>query len=205
MDSTYWNKIYTKKTETEVSWFQESPRVSLELISALNISKDAAIIDIGGGDSRFVDSMLELGFTNLTVLDISSAALERAQKRLGEKAKLVQWIELDVTHFVPDKKYDLWHDRAAFHFLVDRDQVLKYSLVAEKAMSDHGYLIIATFSKTGPEKCSGLSITQYSKESLNQIFEKNFSLNTCVESVHQTPFGTTQNFLFCSFKAKSHK
>ena len=163
----------------------------------------ANIIDIGGGDSHLVDALLEKGFQNIWVLDISERAIERAKKRLGiEKSSKVHWIVSDVTEFIPDAVFDFWHDRAAFHFLTREDKIDKYVSIAENAIKKDGYLILGTFSEKGPKSCSGLEIKQYSETSMSARFETAFERVKCIEENHTTPFHTIQNFLFCSFKKK---
>lgn len=194
----YWDSIYTTKSSNEVSWTQEIPKTSLDFIHSFKLKKDARIIDVGGGDSKFVDFLIEEGFENVTVLDISSAALEKAKQRLGEKAKKVIWIVSDVTEFQPDTTFDVWHDRATFHFLTLDNQIVKYLNTLRKAVS--GYLIVGTFSEDGPEKCSGLNIKQYSEKTLTNELQNGFEKIRCLTEDHTTPFGSMQNFLFCSFK-----
>ena len=200
MDSNYWNQVYQKKNENEVSWFQEVPKKSLEMIDELNLQKKSNIIDIGGGDSRLVDHLLQRGFSNITILDISSEALEKAKVRLQNSPRNVKFVASDVTLFRPNKKFKLWHDRATFHFLTELDQVEKYLKIAYDALEEDGYLIISTFSKTGPEKCSGLNITQYSQDDLKLLFGRFFKNTKCFEDTHTTPWNTTQNFVYCGFK-----
>jgi 2-polyprenyl-3-methyl-5-hydroxy-6-metoxy-1,4-benzoquinol methylase len=172
----------------------------MEFVSVFNLPKDADIIDVGGGDSFFVDSLIEAGFSHITVLDISANAIARAKTRLGAKAANVTWIVSDVTEFVPDRQYDFWHDRAAFHFLTTDEQANRYVEIATKGIKPGGFLILGTFSESGPQKCSGLEIKQYSEESMSRKFEVDFKRIKCIHEDHQTPFNTTQNFLFCSFK-----
>ncbi len=202
MDKNYWDKIYGKKSETEVSWYQEVPVRSLELIGDLKLDSLDSIIDIGGGDSRLVDNLLAKGFRNISVLDISSTALDRAKIRLKDDSKFVKFIVSDITKFDPLEKYKLWHDRATFHFLKDIDDVAKYLEVANQAIAPGGYLIVSTFSKTGPDKCSGLPISQYSDTDLKTLFEKYFVNIKCFEDTHPTPTGATQNFVYCGFKKR---
>lgn len=196
----HWENVFATKAENEVSWFQPYPKTSLGFLELFDLPLDANIIDIGGGDSHLVDVLIEKGYKNIYVLDISENALLRAKKRLGDKAALVHWIVSDVTDFVPDVKFDFWHDRAAFHFLTSEDLVQKYVAIAEKNINKGGYLILGTFSENGPEKCSGLEIKQYSETSMSSCFEINFRRIKCIHEEHQTPFNTTQNFLFCSFQ-----
>ena len=195
----HWETVYTTKTPQEVSWTQEKPSISLDFISSFPLGKSASIIDIGGGDSLLVDHLLDLGYTNISVLDISAYAIERAKHRLGERASLVHWIVSDINEFQPEKTYDLWHDRAAFHFLTAPSDIRQYaSLVANHANN----LVIGTFSTDGPLKCSGLEITQYDEASLGNLFEaEGFDHIENKREDHQTPFGTTQNFVFASFRA----
>jgi 2-polyprenyl-3-methyl-5-hydroxy-6-metoxy-1,4-benzoquinol methylase len=176
------------------------PTTSLNLIRSFAIDKSAGIIDIGGGDSNLVDYLLDEGYSNITVLDISGEALERAKKRLGAKADNVKWIESDITEFKPTEQYAVWHDRAAFHFLTTPEQIANYVDTATKAVT--GYLAIGTFSKNGPKRCSGLDITQYNQEKLQATFAIGFEQLECLTEDHTTPFNTTQNFIFCSFRKR---
>ncbi len=196
----HWDTVYETKLPNEVSWTQEIPKTSLEFIRGFNLPKSAKIIDIGGGDANLVDLLLEEGFENITVLDISEKALKRAKKRLGDRAKKVAWISTDITEFKPDESYNVWHDRATFHFLTTKEQIAKYLETAETAVS--GYMAIGTFSENGPKKCSGLEIKQYSEDELQDQLSNGFEKVKCVTEDHITPFNTTQNFLFCSFIRK---
>jgi cyclopropane fatty-acyl-phospholipid synthase-like methyltransferase len=198
----HWETIYQTKQPNEVSWTQEIPKTSLSFIHGYKLSKSSKIIDIGGGDSKLVDYLLDEGFEDITVLDISANALNKAKERLGTKADRVNWIVADVNSFKPDKKYDVWHDRATFHFLTTRDQVNHYLDIAEKAIQ--GYMLIATFSERGPKKCSGLEIKQYSEPELQKQLSHGFKKIRCITEDHITPFETTQNFLFCSFHRKEN-
>lgn len=202
MDKNYWDTIYRKKSEKEVSWYQEAPTESLKLISELALPPEAGVIDIGGGDSHLVDHLLSGGFKNITILDISSAALDKMKDRLGEKAKFVKFIVSDIRKFEPVEKFTLWHDRATFHFLTSAEDVAAYLEIANRAITTGGYLIVSTFSKTGPEKCSGLPVSQYSDSDLKTLFEKYFANIRCFENTHQTPWGTGQNFVYCGFKKR---
>ncbi|MDQ0783234.1 class I SAM-dependent methyltransferase [Chryseobacterium sp. W4I1] len=198
INKNHWDTVYETKNPNEVSWTQEKPQTSLDLIRSAGLGKDARIIDIGGGDSNLVDFLLDEGYQNITILDISAKALEKAKIRLGSKAEKVKWIVSDITEFKPEENYDIWHDRAAFHFLTSPEQVSKYVDIAEKNIK--GFLIVGTFSKNGPEKCSGLEIRQYDSDSLSEVFEPAFGRIKCLTEDHTTPFGTVQNFVFCSFK-----
>lgn len=202
MSKTHWEKVFATKAEHEVSWFQPYPKTSVEFLEMFNIPKDANIIDIGAGDSHFVDVLLDKGYTNIYILDISENALERAKQRLGERAKQVHWIVSDIVDFVPPVEFDFWHDRAAFHFLTSEDKVNKYVSLAEGAIKQNGMLILGTFSESGPEKCSGLQIQQYTETSMSSRFEYKFDRMKCIQEEHETPFNTKQSFLFCSFKKK---
>ncbi|WP_341840224.1 class I SAM-dependent methyltransferase [Chitinophaga caseinilytica] len=193
---SHWEKVYREKGPQDVSWTQDKPELSLELIRQTGLGKDAAIIDIGGGDSRLTDWLLEEGYTNITVLDISAAALEKAKARLGEKGAGVKWIASDIDAF-EGGSYDIWHDRAAFHFLTTPEQIARYVETAGRSVT--GTLIIGTFSETGPEKCSGLPVTRYSETKMTETFAPHFRKNECLTHVHTTPFGTTQDFRFCIF------
>lgn len=198
----YWDTIYNTKQHNEVSWFQEYPKTSMEFVDIFQLPKTAKIIDIGGGDSLFIDVLLENEYTNITVLDISESAINKSKNRLKEKAGSVKWIVSDITEFESSEKYDFWHDRAAFHSLTTEKQVEKYLDIANHSIANKGILILGTFSEDGPKKCSGLDIKQYSKKSMSAIFEKYFERIKCIQEDHKTPFNTIQNFLFCSFIKK---
>lgn len=194
----HWEKIYTTKQPNEVSWTQETPSVSLEFIHQYNVPKTARIIDIGGGDSKLVDCLLAEGYTNVSVLDISEAAIERAKTRLGYEANKVNWIIQDVLDFHPTEKYDVWHDRAAFHFQTNPNSINEYLSIVKKAVD--GIVIVGTFSVDGPIKCSGLEIKQYDENSMKSKFEAaEFKNIKCKREDHITPAGAIQNFVFCSF------
>ncbi|MDP2982234.1 MAG: class I SAM-dependent methyltransferase [Candidatus Latescibacter sp.] len=196
----FWEDIFATKKSNEVSWYQNKSETSLAFLKSFNLPKTAKIIDIGGGDSLFVDNLIELGYKNITVLDISEKAIERAKLRLGEKAEKIKWIVSDVTEFKPDTKYDFLHDRAAFHFLTDGEDIEKYVTLMKQTVTINGYLVIGTFSEEGPKKCSGLDIKQYSEISMSLRFQNYFQKLKCITVDHRTPFGTIQNFIFCSFK-----
>ncbi len=197
-NKSHWDTVYATKQPHEVSWTQDIPKTSLDFIRSFNMPKSAHIIDIGGGDSHLVDYLLDEGYENLTVLDISENALNRAKARLGEKAAKVNWIVSDITTFKPKNQYDVWHDRATFHFLTDKKQVKYYKNLTAKAVK--GYITIGTFSTNGPLKCSGLEIKQYDETALIEELSTDFDKIKCITEDHTTPFGTTQNFTFCSFK-----
>ena len=195
----HWETVYSTKQPNEVSWTQEVPQTSLSFIPSFDLPKSARIIDVGGGDSKLVDYLVAEGYANVTVLDISEKALERAKMRLGLLAEKVTWINSDITEFEPKERYDIWHDRATFHFLTTPEQISKYLSIAGSSVTS--YMTIGTFSNNGPKKkCSGLDITQYSEEQLQQKLAEYFSKIKCITEDHTTPFNTIQNFLFCSFK-----
>lgn len=194
----HWDNVYETKSPNEVSWTQLVPKLSLQYIQSFNLSKQASIIDIGGGDSTLPDFLLEQGYENITVLDISKKSIQKAKERLGKKAKKIQWINTDILEFEPNQNYDIWHDRAAFHFLTLPNQIKKYVSLASNVVNTN--MLIAGFSKDGPTKCSGLTIKQYSANDLEQLFHPNFQQIHHQTQNHQTPFNTIQNFLYCSFK-----
>jgi hypothetical protein len=195
----HWDTIYRTKQPHEVSWTQEVPVTSLAFLHQLNTPKDARIIDIGGGDSTLVDHLLEEGYTDITVLDISGAAIERAKKRLGARSERVKWIVGNILDFHAGQKYDLWHDRAAFHFQTTPEQIEAYLKVAQDSVC--GHIIVATFSTDGPKKCSGLEIKQYDENTLTRSFRQGgFEKIDCKREDHLTPSGSVQNFIFCSFR-----
>jgi len=198
----HWENIYETKSLDEVSWYQPTPSTSLDFIKESNVPFSAKIIDIGGGDSYLVDHLLNLGYTDLTVVDISAKAIERAKKRLEDRANKVKWIVADASNFTPPEQYDLWHDRAAFHFLTKTDEIESYIISAAKGVKSNGVLIIGTFSEDGPLKCSGIDIKQYTEASMTDCFSDNFNKTNCLNYNHPTPFDTTQNFVFCSFMKK---
>jgi 2-polyprenyl-3-methyl-5-hydroxy-6-metoxy-1,4-benzoquinol methylase len=199
----HWENVFTTKKFNEVSWYQQTPEESLQFFNQLSVDKKAAIIDIGGGDSFLVDYLLDRGYTNITVLDISKSAIDKVKKRLGKKANRVKWIVSDILDFKNDYQYDCWHDRAAFHFLTTAEEVESYISIAQKHIKPSGKLIIGTFSDNGPEKCSGLPVQQYDEDLLSNTLQKWFSKIKCITTNHITPFKTVQNFLFCSFQKLS--
>lgn len=194
----HWENIYANKQPNEVSWTQDTPQISLDMIHQLNLPKDAAFIDIGGGESKLVDYLLDEGFQNITVLDISSNAIEKAKNRLGNKAHQVTWIVSDIIDFNPKEKYDCWHDRATFHFLTEDKDIQKYVHLVNNFVNK--YLVIGTFATDGPLKCSGLEVTQYNENSMEDRFSQHFKQMPCVRQIHVTPFNREQNFIFCSFE-----
>lgn len=198
----HWENVFEKKAQNEVSWYQPNPETSLQLFEDNKISKNAKIIEIGGGDSYLIDFLLDLGYENLSVLDISENAINRLKQRLGAKAEKVNFIVSDILDFKPEEQFDVWHDRASFHFLTEENEIKKYVELASNSIVSDGNLFIATFSTSGPLKCSGLEITQYDETKMEKVFEKYFIKKDCFTINHNTPFDTTQNFIFCSFIKK---
>ncbi len=198
----HWDQVYTNKVLEESSWYQPKPDTALDFILNSGLPKDAAIIDMGGGDSLLVDHLLDLGYNNPSVLDIAEKALEKAQKRLGDRANAVNWIVADAANFQATRQYDFWHDRAAFHFLTNDTDILHYVQTASTAIKPGGHLMIGTFSEQGPKKCSGLEIRQYSAQSLSEVFTGHFQKVNCFSVDHHTPAQTVQNFIFCVFRKK---
>ncbi|WEK17549.1 MAG: class I SAM-dependent methyltransferase [Candidatus Pedobacter colombiensis] len=198
----HWENIYENNPLETVSWYQPNPETSLFFLNQFNLQKTAKIIDIGGGDSFFVDHLLDLGYVDITVLDISDAAIQRAKARLGSKADKVKWIVEDVSKFQPTEQYDFWHDRATFHFLTNELEIDNYLAIAAGAVSVNGMMVIGTFSEQGPTKCSGIQIRQYSEHTMTDLFQNDFEKIECITVDHKTPFDTVQNFVFCSFRKK---
>tara|TARA_X000000950_G_scaffold120970_1_gene151669 strand:- start:1142 stop:1756 length:615 start_codon:yes stop_codon:yes gene_type:complete len=196
----HWENIYSNKDENEVSWFQTVPKTSHQLIKKLNLKSNDNIIDIGSGRSRILKILIDKGFNKLSYLDISKEACKKSKIALGDDKSKVNWNVENVLNFKSKIKYKLWHDRAVFHFFTDKKDIEKYKEVAIKNISAGGYLVLGTFSINGPKKCSGLDVSQYSEQSLYEIFKSDFNLLESFYIDHQTPFDTTQNFLFCIFK-----
>ena len=195
----HWELVHSQKKENEVSWFQLFPLESIKFIKNLKLSLNDNIIDIGAGESRLVDNLLEMGFRNIDVLDISKSAISKAKKRLGVKSSLINWIVCDINNFKPIKKYKLWHDRAAFHFLRKEIEINNYVDLASSSISKNGKMIIATFSSNGPEKCSGIRVSRYNLESIKKQFNNYFILDNHLITNHSTPFNTIQEFIFTNF------
>ncbi|GGF48641.1 class I SAM-dependent methyltransferase [Echinicola rosea] len=196
----HWENIYETKPLNTVSWYQPVPKTSLAFIDDMQLPLSAKIIDIGGGDSLLADHLLQRDFQNITVLDISSRAIKRAQKRLGHKADKIKWVVTDITDFHANDTYDLWHDRATFHFLTSDEDIAAYHASVNNHMAKNGKMIIGTFSERGPKRCSGIPIKQYSVEKLSGIFDKGFQKGKCFYEQHPTPAGGIQDFVFCSFE-----
>jgi SAM-dependent methyltransferase len=195
---SHWENVYSTKAPEAVSWYRPHLDKSIEIIEKTAPDRFISIIDIGGGESTLVDDLLARGYEDLTVLDISSTAIEVAQRRLGDSARLVKWIAGDITNAVlPPQSYNFWHDRAVFHFLTTADQRSAYVRQVEKAVRSGGNLLISTFGPEGPTKCSGLEVVRYDADSLHREFGVRFRLLESFKEVHHTPFGTTQQFLYC--------
>jgi trans-aconitate methyltransferase len=194
----HWDAVYSTKPETSVSWFQENPEPSLGLISQYG-GRQTSVIDIGGGASNLVDSLLARGFEDVTVLDPSVAAVDLTKKRLGKRGERVEWLVADATIWTPARTYDIWHDRAAFHFLVTEEDRRAYVDRLNRALVVGSVLIIATFAPDGPEKCSGLPVQHHSAESLGQMLGSSFAHLETREYSHNTPWGSVQTFQFSIF------
>lgn len=194
----YWEQVYTTKASNSVSWFQEHADQSVRLINHTGIAKNAAIVDVGGGASNLIDDLMHEGYSDLTVLDLSAAALEVAKLRIGSHTNLVNWLVGDITKVeFPENRFDVWHDRAVFHFLTDPVDRKAYVEQVMHAVRPNGHVIIATFSENGPEKCSGLPVMRYKPETLHAEFGEAFLLVNHEKELHHTPFGTVQQFIYC--------
>lgn len=198
----HWEDVWTRKKSNQVSWHQEYPKTSIELILSTNPSRDSRIIDVGGGDSNLVSKLLDLGFKNITVLDISAKALDRAKERLGKNAEMITWVESDIREFDTNERYDIWHDRALLHFLTSEEDLKNYVELTRKHVKEGGHLIISTFSTNGPMMCSGLDTKQFSEESMKKLFSNGFEHVKSFEEEHKTPFGASQIFIYTVFRKK---
>jgi 2-polyprenyl-3-methyl-5-hydroxy-6-metoxy-1,4-benzoquinol methylase len=195
---THWESIYQTKDPAHVSWYQEHPLLSIRLIQQTGLDRKGYIIDVGGGASTLVDDLLADGFEHVTVLDISETALQTARQRLGEKASLVTWIEADITQAkLPHHAYDVWHDRATFHFLTHPEDRQRYVEAVQQAIKPGGHVMVATFALDGPSQCSGLDVAQYDPISLHNEFGNDFTLIDSTREVHMTPWGSEQRFVYC--------
>ena len=192
----HWNHIYDTKKLEEVSWYQPIPQTSLNLILGSDLSKDEPVIDVGGGDSFLVDCLLENDFSDITVLDISSVAIERAKQRLGKRAQEVHWIISNIIDFVPSREYTIWHDRAVFHFIREKKNIQQYYKNVVKGVNKNGRLILATFSENGPERCCALDVKRYSISQLCDLFSDRFTPQNTLNTNHKTPSGKEQKFSF---------
>ncbi len=196
----HWENVYATKSQDQMSWYRDHLDNSLALIIQTGVGKDAAIIDVGGGSSTLVDDLLDRGFTDVSVLDISGAAIGKSKERLGASAQMVNWIVADITEAdLPDDRFDVWHDRAVFHFLTDAADRRKYVDLVMRALKPGGHLIVASFGLEGPQKCSGLDVVRYSPATMHGEFGGQFALIESLDEMHNTPFGTTQEFVYCHF------
>jgi len=195
----HWERVYQKHSSNEVGWYQIYPESSLKLIKNTRVSTDCRIIDVGGGTSKLSRCLLDQGYTQLTVLDISENSLEKAKSQLGVESNRITWIEADVTKHRFNAQYDVWHDRAVFHFLTKTEERKAYIDSLDQTLALNGHLIIATFSLDAPQKCSGLSIVRYSPDSLQKELGNNFNLVESFLENHVTPSGVAQNFIYCQF------
>jgi 2-polyprenyl-3-methyl-5-hydroxy-6-metoxy-1,4-benzoquinol methylase len=200
---SHWEQVYRTKSENEVSWFQTDPTTSLQLIAATGAGPASAVIDVGGGASRLVDALAVQGYQSVTVLDISDAALATAKKRLGNSSQVVTWLAADVTRWEPREQYDVWHDRATFHFLTDPDDRNAYVRRLTQALRPGGQAIIGTFSLQGPEQCSGLAVVRYDARSLGETLGPAFELLETRDETHRTPWGSSQQFQFSRYRFAS--
>ena len=197
---THWENVYSSKGENEVSWFQQNPAPSLALIAEIGAQPASAIIDVGGGASRLVDHLIEQGLLDVTVLDLSAAALQAARARLGERASAAHWLVADATTWEPTRTYDIWHDRAAFHFLTEEPDRTAYIVRLKQALKIGGHAIMATFALDGPEKCSGLPVERYDAPRLVQTLGSGLRLLRSERDEHATPWGAQQRFQFSVFQ-----
>jgi ubiquinone/menaquinone biosynthesis C-methylase UbiE len=195
---SHWEHIYETKNSAQVSWYKPHLDLSFQMIEGTGMDKSARIIEVGGGASTLVDDLLANGYQNLTVLDISAASMQVAQKRLGEQANRVTWLEADITQIgLPENNYDIWHDRAVFHFLTNAQDRQQYINTVRRSLKAGGHLIMATFAPDGPTQCSGLDVVRYSPDSLHDEFGSDFELVESLQETHPTPFGTEQKFIYC--------
>lgn len=195
----HWQEIYSSRNDEELSWFESAPSISLDLLLAPSLTSEMPVLDVGGGSSRFVDALLDRGFTDVTVLDIAEASLEKSKIRLGERADRVHWIAADISTWEPDRKYAAWHDRAMFHFLTTKRQRWDYRTTMENAVQSGGLVVIGTFSTLGPERCSGLPVQRYSALTLSEELGDRFRWTVTRKIEHTTPGGDMQHFQFSRF------
>lgn len=196
----HWENVYRTKEDQEVGWYQPNPETSIRLVRTYSTSKDDSIIDVGGGNSHLIQHLLNEGHNDLSVMDISIHAINRNKRRFGSEADKINWIESNILKFSGDRSFQIWHDRAVFHFLTDNADMRSYCEIASQHIKRGGFLILGTFSETGPKMCSGLPITQYSEESFCSIFEEKFELIECFDDTHTTPSGNSQDFVWVVFK-----
>ena len=196
----HWEKIYSTKEIDGVSWYQETPTTSLNIIDSLKLNLNTSIIDIGAGKSFLADNLLDLGYNDITILDISRNALNEVTRRVGKKNHKIKCIESNVIDLSSGQKYDVWHDRAVFHFITNNQEREKYLDLLNSSLNKDGCLIIGTFSEDGPLKCSGLEVQRYSIKDLRELLKPNFKFIDGFKEIHDTPFNTSQSFTFCTFK-----
>ena len=197
-NKAHWENVYSVRAADDVSWYQEHAEESLRLIHNAGAARSSSIIDVGGGASTLVDDLLKEGYSDLTVLDLSSAALSAAKKRIGDAASKVKWIEANILEAaLPRHAFDIWHDRAVFHFLISEEERHAYVETVLKAVKPGGRVIIATFAEDGPEQCSGLPVRRYNANGLHDEFGSPFELLGHEEEAHQTPSGKIQKFIYC--------
>jgi len=199
---THWDRVYQSNEDHEVSWYQPRPETSLQLIERCELSPSAQVIDVGGGTSRLVDCLLDAGYSKVGVLDVSETALERAGERLGDRAAAVQWIVSDATEYEPSHRWDLWHDRAVFHFLVEEADRERYRETLLRSLEPNGHVVMATFGPQGPERCSGLTVVRRDPDSLRRALGSEFELLENLIEEHKTPKGAVQEFLYCRFQRR---
>ena len=196
----HWTQVYTQKAPSQVSWFQAEPEATLRALERLHVPSSSSFVDVGGGASNLVDALLQRGWDDMTVIDIAGSALAAAKQRLGEKAARVQWEVADITEWQPPRRYDVWHDRAVFHFLTEPDQRAAYRRTLLKAIAPAGLVIMATFALDGPEKCSGLPVQRYDAASLSAAIGSGFTPVEDWREEHLTPWGASQSFTWCVFR-----
>jgi len=199
--AAHWNKVYAEKAAAELSWFQQDPTSSLELIDRLALPLDGAVIDVGGGGpSALVGRLLDRGFHDISILDVAAAALQRCREQLADRADRIIWIEADITRFIPSRRYDLWHDRAVFHFLIDPADRQAYIDAMVRGIAPGGHAVIAAFAPEGPTKCSGLDVARWDPPTLAQTLGDDFALIAHAREIHRTPWGKPQSFVYCLFQ-----
>ena len=205
-DRAHWDAVYGRKASDEVSWYRPHLDQSMEFIERAGLSRDAALIDVGGGTSTLVDDLLARGFTRVTVLDLSAAAIEATKRRLGERADGVRWIVGDITRVeLPEGAFDFWHDRAVFHFLREPDERARYVAAVRRALKPGGHIVVATFGPEGPERCSGLDVVRYDADRLHDEFGAPFEKVASVTETHTTPWGSEQQFVYCYCRATGER
>jgi SAM-dependent methyltransferase len=201
ISSQHWDTVYSTKEHTDVSWFQANPALSLHFITSVSDST-ASVVDIGAGESLLVNFLFDNGYSDLTVVDISEKALSALRSRLGDAARHVTFAVVDITQWEPDHSFDVWHDRAVFHFLTDDQSRSSYIRIAGRSIREGGHLIIGTFADDGPEQCSGLPTARYSLEALASLFHEEFAIVTTQREEHTTPWGSSQNFSWVVLQKK---